>query len=76
MKARTYSPKEFSALLAENGIERSPEWVRQQCALFVRARGRRGIAVILPAPPYLIPESEEARFRRPHLFSARSALSA
>lgn len=69
MSRKTYSPKEFSAWLAENDIRRSAEWVREQCSEFVRTKGRRGIAVIFPSGQYLIPDTECARFRRPCSFA-------
>ncbi len=72
MTRKVYSPKEFAAWLAENDITRSADWVRDQCALYIRTKGRRGIAVVLNSRPYLIPASECARFQRPCVFSARA----
>ena len=67
------SPKEYAAL--EFGDHRSAKWVRAQCALFIRSKGRSGIPVVAvngkPAKPYLIPRSELGRFQRP-LFCLRA----
>lgn len=54
------SPKEFAADTLEG--RRSARWVRKQCRLWLHSKGRKGIAVAWPCPPYLIPASECRRF--------------
>lgn len=60
MSIRPVTPKEFSAAIGEL---RSPKWVREQCALFVRTKGKRGIRTVNRQAPYLIDGAEIARFR-------------
>jgi hypothetical protein len=57
--ATPYTPKEFADQL---GGKRSAKWVRQQCRLFIRSRGRRGIKTATKSAPYLIPQGELLKF--------------
>jgi hypothetical protein len=61
------TPKEFAADVF--GGKRSAAWVREECAKWIRTRGREGIAVISANRPYLIPVSEKARFSAPLVFT-------
>jgi hypothetical protein len=63
------TPKEYAA--EEFGGKRSPVWVRHQCALYVRSKGKRGIPVVSAKPPYLIPASARGLFAQP-LFQMRA----
>jgi hypothetical protein len=65
--AAPLTPKEYAA--EEFGGRRSPAWVRAQCALFIRTKGREGIAVVAASRPYLIPATERGRFSRPLVFN-------
>lgn len=67
--AAPLTPKEYA--VEEFSSRRSEKWVRAQCALYVKTKGKRGIAVVLPRPPYLIPASERGRFQRKCLFLSR-----
>jgi len=64
------TPKEYAA--EEFGERRSAKWVRNQCAEYIRTRGKSGIPVVAvngkPAKPYLIPRSELGRFSVPLVF--------
>lgn len=63
------TPKEYAA--EEFNGKRSARWVRGQCVLFVRTRGRRGIPVVSKSRPYLIPATARGMFSRP-LFVTRA----
>lgn len=58
------TPKEFADVVF--GGERSARWVCNQCRLYIKTRGKRGIAVIPGSRRYfLIPRSEIARLSSP-----------
>lgn len=60
MSIRPVTPKEFSAAI---GGLRSAWWVRAQCRLWLKSRGKRGIETLTRSAPYIIPGSELDRFR-------------
>lgn len=57
---RFLTPKEFSFAI---GSLRSPRWFREQAALFIRTRGRRGIRCERIGDNYFLDPGELARFR-------------
>jgi hypothetical protein len=63
VRQRTYSPSEFSAALADAGVNRSERWVQEHCAA--------GTIKTLPLPGgrYVIPETELRRL----VYSAEGA---
>lgn len=71
MSAGPLTPKEFAADVFDG--KRSARWVRQQIRLWLRTKGRRGIAVIARSKPWLIPRSEVLRLQTAMAFGKRAA---
>jgi hypothetical protein len=67
------TPKEFASVVFDD--RRSARWVRNECRRFIKTRGRRGIAVLGNARPYLIPRSEVARWGIPLCVSRAAKVS-
>lgn len=59
-QAAPYTPKEFASDVL--GGKRSAKWVRRECRLYRKTKGKAGIPVISTDGPYLIPPSAAARF--------------